>query len=116
METTMTRKWMSLAAVAGALFASAVLAKDLPNLPHALNLPQSKDSPGQVTFNHESHVDSAKPACLGCHPRLFGILGRSSERPMTLTHAAMEKGEACGACHGKTAFKFDDDCNACHAK
>jgi c(7)-type cytochrome triheme protein len=111
----MTRKSMSLAAVIGTLLAGAVLADELPNLPHALSLPQGGDSPGQVTFRHESHVDAAKPACLGCHPRLFGILGRSTERRVKpVTHAAMEKGEACGACHGKQAFGFDD-CTNCHA-
>ncbi len=90
------------------------LAGDLPRLPVALKLQQSGDSPGVVTFNHDMHVDMAKPDCVQCHPRLFGILGRSAtKRTKVVKHAAMEKGDACGACHGKKAFDFED-CTMCH--
>jgi c(7)-type cytochrome triheme protein len=100
--------------LAAVLLAGPALAA-LPNLPPALKLAQSGDSPGVVTFNHDMHVEAAKPSCLGCHPVQFGILGRSAAkgRP-AVTHAAMEKGQSCGACHGKTAFAFDD-CTMCHA-
>ncbi len=95
------------AAVATALLALAGAA--------GADLPQGKDSPGQVVFRHESHVDAAKPSCLGCHPRRFSILGRSGEAPRgALTHAAMEKGHGCGGCHGQEAFGFDE-CGNCHA-
>lgn len=98
---------VALAAVAGAA--------DMPRLPGALKLPQGGDSPGVVTFNHDMHVDFAKPSCVGCHPRLFSILGRSASRAVKPpTHEAMERGESCGACHGKTAFDFGD-CTMCHA-
>jgi c(7)-type cytochrome triheme protein len=95
--------------------AGASLAADLPRLPAALKLPQTGESPGVVTFNHDMHVDSSRPSCVGCHPKLFGILGRSAiKRTRVMTHATMEKGNACGACHGKAAFNFDD-CTMCHA-
>jgi c(7)-type cytochrome triheme protein len=98
-----------------AVLLSAPALADLPRLPPALKLAQSGDSPGVVTFNHDMHVETAKPACLACHPVQFGILGRSAAkgRP-AVTHAAMEKGQSCGVCHGKTAFAFDD-CTMCHA-
>jgi len=97
------------------LLAGTSVAADLPQLPVALKLPQSADSPGVVTFNHDMHVDTAKPTCVSCHPRLFSILGRSATtRGAAVTHAVMEKGRACGACHGKAAFNFDD-CTMCHA-
>ena len=38
----------------------------------------------------------------------------ATKRVKAVTHAAMEKGESCGACHGKQAFNFDD-CTMCHA-
>jgi c(7)-type cytochrome triheme protein len=117
---TTTKLFPMLAAV---LLSGPVLAADLPRLPPGLKLAQMGDSPGVVTFNHDMHVDSAKPACLSCHPAQpsgsptpgFSILGRSAEkgRP-AITHAAMEKGQSCGACHRKTAFAFDD-CTMCHA-
>jgi c(7)-type cytochrome triheme protein len=103
-----------LAFVAAAVALSGSALADLPRLPVALQMPQSKDSPGVVTFNHDMHVDSGKPKCVSCHPGSFSILGRSATaRRTTITHAMMEKGQACGTCHGKTAFNFDD-CNMCH--
>jgi c(7)-type cytochrome triheme protein len=103
--------------VGAALLAGGALAAQvLPKLPDGLPLPQSADSPAQVTFNHVTHVDEAKPACTTCHPSLFRILPKGSPRPKaTITHAAMEKGELCGACHdGKKAFALADDCTLCH--
>jgi c(7)-type cytochrome triheme protein len=101
--------------LAALLLGGAALADDLPNLPAALKLAQTGESPGVVTFNHDMHVDTSSPACVSCHPRLFSILGRSvAKQRAPITHAAMEKGEACGACHGKAAFNFDD-CTMCHA-
>lgn len=97
------------------LAAGSVAAYDLPGLPQALKLPQASDSPGVVTFNHDMHVDTGKPNCVSCHPKPFSILGRSApKREAKITHSAMEKGEACGTCHGKAAFNFDD-CTMCHA-
>lgn len=103
-----------------ALVLAAALARagDLPRLPKAIELPQGDDSPGKVTFNHDSHVDAAKPACLSCHPKLFPMLEGSALPKGAITHEAMEKkGQACGACHGKgkTAFDFEDGCENCHA-
>ena len=106
---------MRLAVVLGLVLAGAAAA-DLPRLPKDVLMPKGGDSPGQVTFRHESHVDSAKPDCVACHPTRFSILGRSggAVRP-PITHAAMEKGQACGACHGQKAFGFDE-CGNCHAE
>lgn len=110
----MTRSKM-IPMLAAAALAGSALAGDLPRLPGALKLARTGDSPGVVTFNHDMHVDGAKPACTVCHPRAFSILGRSATlRRPAITHAAMEQGQACGACHGKTAFDFSD-CTSCHA-
>ena len=104
-------------AIAALLIGGAALADNMPKLPGALKLPQSGESPGVVTFNHDMHVDTSKAAgsCTACHPRLFSILGKSAtKRVKVVTHDAMLKGESCGACHGKQAFNFDD-CTMCHA-
>lgn len=106
-----------LITIAALLVGGAALADNMPRLPGALKLPQSGESPGVVTFNHDMHVDGSKAAgsCTACHPRLFSILGRSAtKRVKVITHDAMLKGESCGACHGKQAFNFDD-CTMCHA-
>ncbi len=111
----MSTKRASTFALAAMLAAGAALAGDMPRLPAALELPQSPDSPGVVTFNHDMHVESDQPRCMSCHPRQFSILGRSAaKRERVITHDVMEKGEACGACHGKQAFDFED-CTMCHA-
>lgn len=104
-------------ALAAALLAgagAAVAAGKLHRLPNDYVFARSEGSPGPVTFSHGSHVDTAKPACVTCHPRLFRITetGRAWDRE-PITHARMEKGAACGACHGKAAFGFDT-CDACH--
>jgi c(7)-type cytochrome triheme protein len=111
-----TKNLMWAGALAGVLF-GVTAAADLPRLPQPLQMPQSVDSPGVVTFRHESHVDAKGPQCATCHPRLFSILGRSAEKRVRIVkHEAMEKGgESCGACHGKAAFGFED-CTACHAQ
>jgi c(7)-type cytochrome triheme protein len=84
----------------------------LPRLPGPKPLAASPDSPGAVTFNHESHVDANRPNCVSCHPTLFKILKRAQRTP--ITHDRMKQGQQCGACHGKTAFGFEDDCTMCH--
>jgi c(7)-type cytochrome triheme protein len=103
---------------AGLLLASALGAQTLPKLPGPMALPRSADSPGQVTFNHTTHVDDAKPTCTTCHPRLFSILKDGAPAPrVAIVHAKMEKGQQCGACHdGKKAFAIEDDCAACHSE
>jgi c(7)-type cytochrome triheme protein len=102
--------------VAVVVLLSGAAVADLPRLPKDLQLVRGADSPGQVVFRHDSHVDGARPDCVTCHPRRFSILGRSGGEPRpAITHAAMEKGQACGACHGKEAFGLDE-CGNCHAE
>jgi c(7)-type cytochrome triheme protein len=86
----------------------------LHRLPTDYVFARSDGSPGPVTFSHTSHVDAKKPACITCHPRTFRITesGRPQDRER-ITHARMEKGAACGACHGKEAFGLDS-CDSCH--
>jgi c(7)-type cytochrome triheme protein len=102
--------------VVGILLGGAALAADLPRLPGALQLPQGKESPGVVTFNHDMHVDTSKPAgsCTACHAGTFRILERSAATPApVVTHDGMKAGKSCGKCHGRQAFNFDD-CTMCH--
>lgn len=113
----MTRGCATKLAVGLAVLLSGAAAADLPRLPKDLLLARGADSPGQVTFRHDSHLSGARPDCVACHPRRFSILGRSGgEARPAITHEAMEKkGQACGACHGKEAFGFDE-CGNCHAE
>ena len=104
---------LALATLVGLTLATAGVAQDLPRLPGPIKMTRTGDSPGRVLFTHATHVDASAPACTTCHPREFRILKVSSRRA-PVTHAAMDKGRYCGACHdGKKAFALDD-CAACH--
>ena len=112
----MRRYWM-LALVPVVLVAVAAVtgAQGLPKLPDALALAKAADSPGQVTFNHFTHVDAGKPDCTTCHPKPFSILGAKGGTRAVMKHEHFEKGEQCGSCHdGKKAFAVEDDCTNCH--
>ena len=103
-------------AVMLAAFTPLASAQDLPKLPADRVLPQSGDSPGKVTFSHQTHIAvQAKPDCTVCHPKLAPIMKTANQpKREAITHARMEKGLACGACHnGKVAHGFDD-CTSCH--
>lgn len=100
--------------IAAAVWCASLAAASLPKLPGELAIARSAESPGQVTFNHGSHVDEAKPACTACHPREFRIL-KANAGKTPIRHADMEKGRQCGKCHdGKTSFNMTDDCTMCH--
>ena len=97
-----------------AALSACALGAGLPNLPKERPLPQGPESPGVVTFRHETHVDAQKPDCTACHPTLFPILKQTAARkPVALKHDDMLKGRLCGSCHGSTAHGFDD-CATCH--
>ncbi len=98
------------------LAAGLALGQNMPKLPQDLTLPQTGDSPGKVTFSHANHLGfQAKADCTACHPKLAPILKqKAAGKREAITHAKMEKGQACGACHnGKAAHGFDD-CTTCH--
>jgi len=116
----MTR-WMKTTAPAALLavtlgLAVGIGAAGLPKMPGPIPLPKSADSPGQVVFDHESHVDASSPDCTVCHPRPFPFVRTTAGVPQPrLVHDRMDKGEYCGRCHdGKKAFAFDQDCTFCH--
>ncbi len=106
-------KWAAALAVA-VVATTAAAGGDLKRLPGDYVLPRGEGSPGAVTFSHATHVDTAKPSCVTCHPSSFRILEAGRTRDgQPIVHARMEKGDACGSCHGKAAFGFDT-CDNCH--
>lgn len=104
-------RWMAALVASGLCGVAAAGGLRLP--PDAL-FPQGEGSPGKVTFSHATHVDERAPSCVTCHPTHFAMLrsGTATGLP-AIQHAAMEKGQACGACHGKQAFGFES-CELCH--
>jgi c(7)-type cytochrome triheme protein len=110
-----TTTWVAGIGLAAWLGGGAVTpAQTLPRLPAEMKLTRSADSPGQVLFDHGTHVDSSKPACTPCHPREFRIL-KTSAGKQPIVHDSFDKGRQCGSCHdGTKAFKVADDCTNCH--
>ena len=82
-------------------------------LPADLAFAANPDAPAPVMFRHATHVETIAPRCTGCHPGTFPILKRGGP----VTHADMEAGRSCGACHdGRAAFSAADSdaCEFCH--
>lgn len=100
---------------AAALAAGAAGEPAAWRLPGAIVFEGNPESPGPVAFRHETHVSPGPKVCLACHPEPFPIL-----RPVrATTHARMDAGDSCGACHdGEKAFGADDGaaCEICHVR
>ncbi len=80
-------------------------------LPADFAIPMAKDSMGQVTFSHETHVDETAPNCLGCHLKTFRINEPTQLAGEDVAH------KACGTCHnGEDASAIEDSCDTCHAE
>lgn len=77
--------------------------------PHAY--PAGEDSPGKVTFRHETHMKGGA-SCAACHPKPYGMKFKTPA-----PGGSMHEATSCGACHdGKKAFATDnvDACERCH--
>jgi c(7)-type cytochrome triheme protein len=102
-------------AVDPAIAARAARTAALPmSLPADFTFQTGADSPGQVTFRHETHVNAAEPKCATCHASLFSM--QAPGKPLTETlNMDSAHGALCGSCHnGTNAFKVDENCDVCH--
>jgi c(7)-type cytochrome triheme protein len=70
-------------------------------------VPKEAGEDAKVTFRHRTHT--VLLACDSCHPTLFEQ--RAGATPITMEQ--LDKGELCGACHGKVAFPTTA-CALCH--
>jgi c(7)-type cytochrome triheme protein len=74
-----------------------------------------EDSPGEVIFSHDSHVDYDAVNCAACHRNTFRLLKGGSLLNGELTYDEIHSGEACFSCHdGEAAFSVEEDCSYCH--
>lgn len=110
---TILAAFAGLAALQGARGADKDAARIALRLPADLVFNSASDAPGVVVFRHASHVAIARGSCVTCHPRPFRILHPARRT----SHAEMDAGGSCGACHdGKAAFSIahPDSCEFCH--
>ena len=83
--------------------------------PEPIVFQPSEDSPGKVTFNHETHVDPYEPGCGKCHTEMFAIRPEQAGVTVNKGDGEMILHEKCGSCHdGENAFSIDDGCEFCH--
>jgi c(7)-type cytochrome triheme protein len=80
--------------------------------PQPFAFKRGSQSPGQVTFRHETHGGKLK--CNSCHSKLFAM------KPLAQNpNADYHERALCGACHdGKQSFGVEDDskCERCHVE
>lgn len=81
-------------------------------LPGDLVYPPGEDSPGEVIFSHDSHVETDPPNCAACHARRFPIL-KVAGTPQIHGEQLHEKA-ICGACHNDEDAFSVDQCEDCH--
>jgi c(7)-type cytochrome triheme protein len=74
-----------------------------------------EDSPGQVVFDHETHVDADAPGCATCHQDAFSIIAGASGELRGPLNVSFHDTQHCGKCHnGDDAFHVEEDCADCH--
>jgi c(7)-type cytochrome triheme protein len=99
-------------AIAGA--AAAPVTAEL-SLPADYTFPKGAESPGGVTFSHESHVDRKTPRCGPCHNGPFRMTEPGKPVVGEANFKRIHEGDLCAFCHdGKKAFSVQGDCSACH--
>lgn len=86
------------------------------HLPAPIVFEMGEDSPGQVIFDHETHVDPYEPNCANCHATEFKIRPQKAGALGEIDYESLhESGKNCGSCHNDTdAFGIADGCEFCH--
>ena len=68
---------------------------------------------GNVTFHHDTHVETMGFNCTQCHPFIFET--KEKHKKFGMSHR--RQGMSCGVCHnGKDAFDLKTNCYVCHIK
>jgi c(7)-type cytochrome triheme protein len=86
------------------------------SLPRDYTFVASEDSPGAVTFRHESHVSPDRPDCAPCHRSEFMIGAAGIPVRGEMSFERIHEGDLCASCHnGERAFSTGEDCAFCHS-
>lgn len=100
----------SAAIAGGAIDPAASLTKDFRPIPldTTLSIEAEWNFVPPAVFPHREHVRWLD--CANCHPAIFNVKKKSTQRVSMRNILA---GEFCGACHLHVAFPLDD-CRRCH--
>jgi c(7)-type cytochrome triheme protein len=111
-----TSNWQNRGPEASTVDVPTFRASGPVTLPEELALPVSEDSPGPVTFDHSTHVDTSAPNCGACHAGLFKITSEGIATRTFVGHGS-DDGTRCDTCHnGDDAFDWEEDCEMCHVE
>lgn len=95
--------------------ASIIPAIENLKFPADIKYEMAENSPGQVTFSHETHVDIGKPNCKDCHLQMFPIWSPKAGKQGSVQMDLLYEKKQCGFCHdGEKAFNVNDNCESCH--
>lgn len=76
-----------------------------------------EESPGEVTFSHETHAELKPPNCTTCHKGDFPLLGTAATAAPRRRGEVLHETKGCGRCHdGEDAFPIDGECESCHVE
>lgn len=68
---------------------------------------------GDVTYSHETHVETMGFNCTECHPIIFET--KEKHKKFQMSHR--RQATSCGVCHnGKDAFDLKTNCYVCHIR
>jgi len=73
---------------------------------------------GNVTFNHQAHVDRVSKDCSACHDKLFPQTKAAINFKAGMHKTAEAAKNSCAGCHvaGGGAFETKGNCGKCHVK
>ena len=107
----------TLALIAAAAFFVIAVPVSVISMPESVRIPIVKehgtgDPPDAALFSHWTHQQYH---CYECHPSIF------PKRKLGFTHADMNQGKFCGACHdGNRSWHHENDasisCETCHVE
>jgi len=83
-------------------------------LPGVIEIKMGDESPGQVAFEHATHVDPENPDCVSCHLQEFGIRPVRTGIAGPWDMEAMTEGRQCGSCHNGDISFGVEECEFCH--
>lgn len=93
-------------------------------LPEDFAFPQGEDSPGEVTFSHDSHASYMDNNCMLCHSDTWSMLTPATPKTGELTYERIHEEDLCYSCHsgeehpdlGMEIFSTQDfdSCDSCH--
>jgi c(7)-type cytochrome triheme protein len=93
-------------------------------MPDDYTFESGEDSPGEVTFSHDTHASYFNNNCMMCHSTTWSMLTPATPKEGQLTYERLHEEDLCYSCHngeeheelGMEIFSTQDfeSCENCH--